>query len=318
MKQKKLLEQMRDILRIKHYSIRTERSYISWAKRFILFHGKKHPREMGENEIAQFLTYLACERNVAASTQNQALNAIVFLYRQVLKMPLDEKIQAVRAKRPQRIPTVLSDKEAQCVIAALVGVTKLQVRLLYGSGLRLMECVRLRVKDIDFAMNHICVRNGKGNKDRITLLPQSLIPELKEHLEHVQLLHISDLERGYGSVYLPYALARKYPRAEHQLAWQYVFPSKSLSRDPRSGKIRRHHIDEGTLRKAVQKATRIAGIHKPVACHTFRHSFATRLLENGYDIRTVQELLGHSDVNTTMIYTHVLNKGPMAVKSPVD
>ena len=318
MKEKKLLDQMRDLLRTKHYSIRTERSYIGWAKRFILFHGKRHPSEMGEKEIAQFLTYLACQRKVAASTQNQALNALVFLYCQVLRMPLDEEIQAVRAKRPQRIPTVLSDDEAQSIIAALAGIPKLQVRLLYGSGLRLMECVRLRVKDIDFAMNHICVRDGKGNKDRVTLLPQILIPALKEHMEHIQLLHTSDLERGYGSVYLPYALARKYPRAEQQWGWQYVFPSKSLSCDPRSGKTRRHHIDEGTLRKAVSKAARIAGIHKPVSCHTFGHSFATRLLEKGYDIRTVQELLGHKDVNTTMIYTHVINKGPLAVKSPID
>jgi integron integrase len=312
------LDQMRDILRIKHYSLRTERSYIAWAKRYILFHGKRHPMDMGEKEISQFLTHLACQRNVAASTQNQALNAMVFLYRQVLKMPLDEEIRAVRAKRPKRVPTVLSNGEARSIIAALEGIPKLQVRLLYGSGLRLMECVRLRVKDIDFAMNHILVRSGKGNKDRVTLLPQSLIPELTEHLKHVRLIHASDLEHGFGAVYLPYALARKYPRAERQWGWQYVFPSKCLSTDPRSGQSRRHHIDESTLRKAVRKAARIAGVHKPVSCHTFRHSFATRLLENGYDIRSVQELLGHSDVNTTMIYTHVMNRGPLAVKSPVD
>ena len=315
---KKLLDQVRDAIRRKHYSIRTEEAYVSWIKRFILFHNKRHPREMGAPEIEAFLTHLAVERRVAASTQNQALSAILFLYREVLGIDLDLPLRAVRAKRPKRLPTVLTHEEALRVIAGLSGVHQLMAKLLYGSGLRLMECVRLRVKDLDFDQHVITVRDGKGAKDRVTVLPDSLVQPLQEHLQRVRLIHQQDLRAGYGSVYLPYALDRKYPNASKEWIWQYVFPSDRLSTDPRSGITRRHHIDPSTLQKAVRKAAKLAGINKHVTCHTFRHSFATRLLEAGYDIRTVQELLGHKDVKTTMIYTHVLNKGGVAVRSPLD
>ncbi|HEY76062.1 MAG TPA: integron integrase [Thermoflexia bacterium] len=315
---KKLLDQVRDAIRRKHYSIRTEEAYVSWIKRFILFHNKRHPREMGAPEIEAFLTHLAVERRVAASTQNQALSAILFLYREVLGIDLDLPLHAVRAKRPRRLPTVLTHEEALRVIAALSGTHQLMAKLLYGSGLRLMECVRLRVKDLDFDQHIILVRDGKGAKDRVTILPDSLIAPLQEHLQRVRLIHQQDLQAGYGSVYLPYALERKYPNASKEWIWQYVFPSDRLSTDPRTGVTRRHHIDPSTLQKAVRKAARLAGINKHVTCHTFRHSFATRLLETGYDIRTVQELLGHKDVKTTMIYTHVLNRGGVAVRSPLD
>ncbi len=315
---KKLLDQVRDAIRRKHYSIRTEEAYVSWIKRFILFHNKRHPREMGAPEIEAFLTHLAVERRVAASTQNQALSAILFLYREVLGIDLDLPLHAIRAKRPRRLPTVLTHDEALRVIAALSGTHQLMAKLLYGSGLRLMECVRLRVKDLDFDQHVIIVRDGKGAKDRVTILPDSLITPLREHLQRVRLIHQQDLKDGYGSVYLPYALERKYPNASKEWIWQYVFPSDRLSTDPRTGVVRRHHIDPSTLQKAVRKAARLAGIDKHVTCHTFRHSFATRLLETGYDIRTVQELLGHKDVKTTMIYTHVLNRGGVAVRSPLD
>jgi len=315
---KKLLDQVRDAIRRKHYSIRTEEAYVSWIKRFILFHNKRHPREMGAPEIEAFLTHLAVERRVAASTQNQALSAILFLYREVLGIDLDLPLHAIRAKRPRRLPTVLTHDEALRVIAALSGTHQLMAKLLYGSGLRLMECVRLRVKDLDFDQHVIIVRDGKGAKDRVTILPDSLITPLREHLQRVRLIHQQDLRDGYGSVYLPYALERKYPNASKEWIWQYVFPSDRLSTDPRTGVVRRHHIDPSTLQKAVRKAARLAGIDKHVTCHTFRHSFATRLLETGYDIRTVQELLGHKDVKTTMIYTHVLNRGGVAVRSPLD
>ncbi len=315
---RKLLDQVRDAIRRKHYSIRTEEAYVSWIKRFILFHNKRHPREMGAPEVEAFLTHLAVERRVAASTQNQALSAILFLYREVLGIDLDLPLRAVRAKRPRRLPTVLTHEEALRVIAALSGTHQLMVKLLYGSGLRLMECVRLRVKDLDFDQHIILVRDGKGAKDRVTILPESLSTPLQEHLQRVRLIHQQDLQAGYGSVYLPYALARKYPNAAREWIWQYVFPSDRLSTDPRTGITRRHHIDPSTLQKAVRKAAKLAGINKHVTCHTFRHSFATRLLEAGYDIRTVQELLGHKDVKTTMIYTHVLNRGGVAVRSPLD
>jgi len=315
---KKLLDQVRDAIRRKHYSIRTEQAYVSWIRRFILFHNKRHPRDMGAPEIEAFLTHLAVERRVAASTQNQALSAILFLYREVLGIELDLPLRSVRAKRPQRLPTVLTHEEALRVITCLSGTHQLMAKLLYGSGLRLMECVRLRVKDLDFDQHVITVRDGKGAKDRITVLPDTLITPLQEHLQRVQLIHQQDLADGYGSVYLPYALDRKYPNASKEWIWQYVFPSDRLSTDPRTGIVRRHHIDPSTLQKAVRKAARLAGIAKHVTCHTFRHSFATRLLENGYDIRTVQELLGHKDVKTTMIYTHVLNRGGIAVRSPLD
>ena len=315
---KKLLEQVRDTLRLKHYSIRTEKSYISWIKRYILFHNKRHPKDMRKHEIEVFLTHLAVDLKVASSTQNQAFNALLFLYREVLNIDIADQINAVRAKRPVRLPTVMSKDETLRVIGALAGIHKLMSMLLYGSGLRLMECVRLRVKDVDFKLNQIIVRDGKGAKDRITVFPENVKPDLKCHLERVKLLHQDDLAKGYGRVYLPYALERKYPNANREWGWQYVFPSKSLSKDPRSGIVRRHHINESTLQKAVKNAARLAGIEKSVSCHTFRHSFATHLLEAGYDIRTVQELLGHMDVSTTMIYTHVLKKGGKAVKSPLD
>lgn len=314
----RLLDQVRDAIRRKHYSIRTEEAYVSWIRRFILFHNKRHPREMGAPEIEAFLTHLAVQRRVASSTQNQALAAILFLYREVLGMECDFPLNAVRAKRPQRLPTVLTHAEALRVLACLSGVHQLIAKLLYGSGLRLMECLRLRVQDLDFEQHVIIVRDGKGSKDRITVLPDSLVPLLKEHLQRVKLIHQQDLAAGYGAVYLPYALDTKYPNAPTEWTWQYVFPSDQLSADPRTGITRRHHIDPSAIQKAVRKAARLAGIDKHVTCHTFRHSFATHLLESGYDIRTVQELLGHKDVKTTMIYTHVLNRGGLAVRSPLD
>jgi integron integrase len=315
---KKLLDQVRDAIRLRHYSYRTEQTYVDWIHRFILFHNKRHPKEMGAPEIEAFLTHLAVEKRVAASTQNQALCALVFLYRHVLHQEIGLSIDAVRAKQPRYLPTVLSQHEALAVIGQLSGVYQIIAKLLYGSGLRLSEALRLRVKDIDFAQNQIVVRDGKGGNSRITLLPVSLIDPLKAHLQRVQRIHRQDLEEGLGSVYLPYALDRKYPNADRQWVWQYVFPSERISKDPRSGIIRRHHLDESGLQKAVKQAGYAAGIHKRVSCHTFRHSFATHLLQSHYDIRTVQELLGHKDVKTTMIYTHVLNKGGQGVRSPLD
>jgi integron integrase len=315
---KKLLDQVREAIRVKHYSIRTEEAYVNWIKRYIFFHHKRHPREMGVAEIEAFLTHLAVDQHVAASTQNQALHALLFLYREVLKIDLERPVDAVRAKRPKRLPTVLTKAEVRQVLESMSGTHQLMAKLLYGSGLRLMECLRLRVKDLDFAQRQIIVRNGKGHKDRVTMLPESLIPDLQRHLHHVKLIHEEDLAKGYGSVYLPDALERKYPNANREWLWQYVFPATQLSKDPRSGEMRRHHLHESSLQKAVRQAARLAGIPKRVTCHTFRHSFATHLLEDGYDIRTVQELLGHEDVKTTMIYTHVLNRGGLAVRSPLD
>ncbi len=315
---KKLLDQMREALQTQHYSIRTEESYVDWARRFILFHNKRHPKDMGAPEIEAFLTYLAVERKVAASTQNQALSALLFLYREVLHQEL-ASIDSVRARKPKHLPTVLIKGEALRVLNGMSGTPQLMAKLLYGSGLRALECARLRVKDIDFEQRLIVVRDGKGEKDRISMLPDNVSAPLQEHLARVRQLHAKDLADGYGAVYLPYALDVKYPNAEREWAWQYVFPAKGLSKDPRDDNIvRRHHMSESTLQKAVQSAARLAGIQKPVGCHTFRHSFATHLLESGYDIRTVQELLGHADVRTTMIYTHVLNRGGLAVKSPLD
>lgn len=315
---KKLLEQVRDIIRVKHYSYKTEKSYISWIKRYILFHDKRHPREMGGKEIEEFLTYLAVEENVAASTQNQALSAILFLYREVLRQDLDLQVDAVRAKRSRYVPTVLTREEALSIINHLSGVHQLIVKLLYGTGLRQAECLQLRVKDIDFAQKQVIVRDGKGMESRVTMLPTSLAEELRFHLEIVKRLHQQDLEKGYGSVYLPFALERKYKNAERDWIWQFVFPSDRISKDPRSGIIRRHHLHESGLQKALKQAVKIEGTSKRVSCHTFRHSFATQLLQDGYDIRTVQELLGHKDVKTTMIYTHVLNRGGRGVRSPLD
>jgi len=291
---------------------------VAWIRRYILFHNKRHPNEMGSKEIETFLTHLAIKENVAASTQNQALSALLFLYRYVLQKDLDGPIDALRAQKPKRLPTVLTKEEVRKVISHLPGTPRLMASLLYGSGLRLMECLRLRVKDLDFAQRQIIVRDGKGQQDRVTMLPESLIAPLQEHLQRVKRLHEEDLDKGYGAVYLPDALERKYPNASREWAWQYVFPSDRLSEDPRTGIVRRHHLDESNLQKAVKEAARLAGIAKLVGPHTFRHSFATHLLQNGYDIRTVQELLGHKDVKTTMIYTHVLQRGGLAVRSPLD
>jgi integron integrase len=314
----KLLDQVRHIIRLKHYSIRTEQAYIHWIKQFILFHNKRHPADMAEAEVSDFLSSLAVKKDVASSTQSQALSAILFLYRDVLRRPLDRLDHIQRAKRPSRLPVVFTRDEVSTVLAQLDGSLHLMASLLYGAGLRLMECVRLRVKDIDFGLNQITVRDGKGGKDRITILPATLIPPLEQHLARVKALHESDLRQGFGRVYLPFALARKYPNASREWGWQYVFPAAKRSLDPRSGAVRRHHVDEQVLQRAVSLAIRRAGIAKPASCHTFRHSFATHLLEDGYDIRTVQELLGHKDVRTTMIYTHVLNRGGKAVVSPID
>lgn len=315
----KLLDQVRETLRLKHYAYRTEQSYLDWITRYILFHDKRHPRDMGMPEIRAFLVHLAVEEHVAASTQTQALSALLFLYREVLQRDLDPlDLETIRAQKPKRLPTVLTRAEVQRVLAQLTGVHLLMTRLLYGSGLRLMECLRLRVKDVDFELRQITVREGKGAQDRVTLLPESVIPGLQDHLIHVHALHTQDLANGYGCVFLPDALERKYPNACREWGWQYVFPSSRISRDPRSEVLRRHHLDESGLQKAIRAAAKAAGIAKPVGPHTFRHSFATHLLEAHYDIRTVQELLGHKDVKTTMIYTHVLNRGPLAVRSPLD
>lgn len=315
---KKLLDQVRDAIRLKHYSIRTEESYVTWIRRYILFHNKRHPNEMASAEIEAFLTHLAVDQQVAASTQNQALSALLFLYRDVLKSSLDLPIDAIRAKRPKRLPTVLTKEETLKAIERLSGTQRLMAKLLYGGGLRLMECLRLRVKDLDFAQRQIIVRDGKGMEDRVTMLPESLIIPLQEHLSHVKRIHAQDVAHGVGPVYLPFALERKYPHAGRLWIWQYVFPSDRLSKDPRTGITRRHHASESALQKAVSQAGRAVGLNKRISCHTFRHSFATHLLQQGYDIRTVQELLGHKDVKTTMVYTHVLNRGGLAVRSPLD
>jgi len=314
----KLLDQVRAAIRLRHYSLRTEETYVHWIKRFILFHGKRHPGEMAEQEIAQFLTMLAVDGHVSASTQNQALNALVFLYRHVLQLDVGQLENIVRAKRPQRLPVVLRKHEVKALLDALEGVHWIMGHLLYGAGLRLMECLRLRVKDIDFSANSIVVREGKGNKDRITMLPVSVKAPLVAHLARVRELHQRDLAQGFGSVYLPDALHRKYPNAPKEWGWQLVFPASQISIDPRSGERRRHHEHASALQKAVKAAARKVALFKPVGPHTLRHSFATHLLEDGYDIRTIQELLGHQDVSTTMIYTHVLNRGGKGVTSPSD
>ena len=314
----KLLDRVRWHLRVKHYSLRTEELYLHWIRRFILFHQKRHPSEMGEEEIAAFLSHLAINRHVAASTQNQAFSALLFLYQQVLDRKLEYLAGVERVKRPAKLPVVLTKKEAQAVIAHLSADYRLMAELLYGSGLRLLECLRLRVKDIDFAYGQITVRDGKGQRERITLLPARLRRSLRQHLEHVKEIHRRDLARGAGAVFLPFALKRKYPNAARDWRWQYVFPATRLSVDPRSGETRRHHVHEKNLQNAVKHAIFAAGVPKTASCHSFRHSFATHLLEAGYDIRTVQELLGHKDVSTTMIYTHVLNKPGLGVRSPLD
>ena len=314
----KLLDQVRDCLRVKHYSYRTEQAYIDWVKRFIIFHGKRHPLEMGAPEISQFLTHLAVKRTVAASTQNQALAALLFLYKDVLKQPLDPVDGVERAKRPEKLPVVLTRDEVCALLSHLTGTTWLVASLLYGSGLRLLEALRLRVKDLDFNYRQIVVRDGKGAKDRVTILPATLIEPLQNQLQRAREVYQIDLREGCGAVYLPYALAKKYPNAGREWHWQFIFPAPRRSLDPRSGKARRHHLSESIVQKAVKAAVAGAGILKPASCHTLRHSFATHLLEAGYDIRTIQELLGHKDVSTTMIYTHVLNRGGKGVRSPLE
>ncbi len=311
------LNSVREAIRVRHYSIRTEDAYLGWIKRFILFHGKRHPKEMGVAEVSEFLTHLAVVGNVAASTQNQALNALVFLYKVILDQPLGELVDAVRAKKPRRLPVVLTPAEVRAVLKHLEGVHWLAACLMYGSGLRLMECMRLRVKDLEFDHRAILVRDGKGGKDRVVTLPDELVAPLQRHLASVKNAHLKDLAEGYGEVYLPHALARKYPAAPKAWGWQYVFPAEQRSVDPRSGIVRRHHFGEQAVQRAVKIAVNRAGIHKPASCHTFRHSFATHLLERGADIRTVQEQLGHSDVRTTQIYTHVLQRGGRGVLSPL-
>lgn len=314
----RLLDQVREQIRLKHYSIRTERVYCEWIRRFIRFHQYRHPSEMGAAEVEAFLSDLAVRRNVSASTQNQALAALLFLYKQVLKLDLPWLGEVVRAKKPQRLPVVLSIEEVQAVLAQLQGELWLIASLLYGSGMRLMEVLRLRVKDVDFSSRQIMVRDGKGAKDRVTVLPLRLLEPLKHQLQLVKALHNAELLAGRGDVYLPDALARKYSKGPWEWAWQYMFPAQGLSVDPRSGARRRHHVDEKRLQWAFKRAVRAAGIAKLATPHTLRHSFATHLLESGQDIRTVQELLGHADVKTTMIYTHVLNRGGLAVLSPLD
>jgi integron integrase len=299
-------------------SLRTEQVYVGWTRRFILFHKKRHPKDMGAEEIRAFLIHLAIDCRVAASTQNVALNALLFLYRHVLHQEFPSLDNLERAKRPRRVPTVFTREEVTAVLAQLTGVNHLMASLLYGAGLRLMECLRLRVKDVDFAYHQITVRDGKGGQDRVTMLPRALAAPLQRHLARVKLLHEADLLAGYGEVYLPYAFDRKDPSAGKSWLWQYVFPASRRSIDPRSGVERRHHVAATVLQKAIKDAIRRAGVQKRGSCHTLRHSFATHLLTDGYDIRTVQELLGHKDVSTTVVYTHVLQRGGRAVHSPLD
>lgn len=314
----KLLDAVRDKLRVRHYSIRTETQYVHWIKRFILYHQKRHPREMGPKEVEAFLTHLATQRNVAAATQNQALAALLFLYREIFEQQLPWMDEVIRAKKPARLPVVLSKNEVTKILGRMDGTYGLIARLLYGTGMRIMECCRLRVQDIDFDRGEILVRNGKGAKDRVTMLPNTLVGPLKAHLQKRKQLYEDDLAKNMAEVYLPQAMDKKYPAAPTSWVWQYVFCSGSYSVDPRSGRERRHHLDEKLIQRAFKKALLAADITKAATPHTLRHSFATQLLESGYDIRTVQELLGHSDVSTTMIYTHVLNKGGRGVISPLD
>jgi len=319
-KKKKILDEVRDVMRVLHYSIHTERAYCEWIKRFILFHGMKSRDDLkgGEAKITAFLTHLAVEKDIASATQNQAMNALVFLYRRVLKDPLPDEIQALRASKRKRVPTVMSKEEVSQVLDVMDSVPQLVVKLLYGSGLRMMEAIRLRVQDIDFDYKQLVVRSGKGDKDRITTLPSLMIPLLQNHLAKVHVLHQKDISSGFGEVYLPNALERKYRGAAKEFGWQYVFPSRNISKDPRSGKVRRHHIDRSVVNKAIKSAVRTIGLNKRITAHTFRHSFATHLLQRGTNIRTIQALLGHNDVSTTMIYTHILQQGGHGVPSPLD
>ena len=316
--QPKLLDQVRAIIRIKHYSLSTEKSYVDWIKKFVLFHNKRHPKEMNEKEITEYLSHLATNKNVSASTQNQALNAIVFLYKHVLKKEINDLCNIVWAKKNKNLPEVFSHEEIEKVIEHLDNVPWIAGMLMYGSGLRVLESLRLRVKDIDFLAKKVTIRSGKGHKDRVSMLPELVIPKMQKHLQSVKKQHEKDLNNGFGLVALPYALEKKYSNANKDWGWQYVFPASKISIDPRSSIKRRHHLDPTVIQKAVKKAIRKAGILKQASCHTFRHSFATHLLDAGYDIRTVQVLLGHEDVKTTMIYTHVLQKGVLGVRSPAD
>ena len=317
MEKPKLLDQVRNLMRVRHLSHKTERAYVGYIREYILFHGKKHPKDLGVEHIREFLTHLAVMKNVAASTQNVAFNALIFLYKQVLQIELPPIQGVLRAKKPERLPVVFSADEAKNIIGELKGTNRLMVGLLYGGGMRLTEVLRLRVKDIDFDSGQIIVRDGKGEKDRATILPNSIAEELKAHLKRVKLLHEEDLANGFGAVWLPYALERKYKSSNKSFVWQYVFPSGKLSVRSEDGTVGRHHTAESTVQEAVRKAIKKLEIDKHANCHSFRHSFATRLLENHYDIRTVQELLGHKDVRTTQIYTHVM-KTKSIVKSPLD
>ena len=312
------LEEVRAAIRLRHYSLRTEEVYLLRIRHFIQFHGKRHPARLGAVEVRSYLTHLAVEGQVAASTQNVARCALVFLYRNVLETPLPPLEGVAPAKRPERLPVVFTRAEVKAILDQMEGTPLLMASLLYGSGLRLMECLRLRVKDIDLEMHQITVRDSKGGKDRVTMLPQTIQPALRQQLAHAHDGYEQDCANGTANVFLPDALSRKYPRAPQEWAWQWVFPAKTLSTDPRSGEVRRHHLGEETLQRAVKAAIRRAGLAKNGSCHTLRHSFATHLIEDGYDIRTVQELLGHADVRTTMIYTHVLNRGGRGVHSPLD
>ena len=314
----RLLAQVREAMRARHYSKRTEGTYIAWIRRFILFHHKRHPTELAEAEVNQFLTHLAIEERVSASTQNQALSALLLLYRHVIGRPLGELGNVIRARKSKRLPVVLTREEVSAVLNNLAGEQRLIAVLMYGTGMRLTECLRLRVKDIDFGSGEITIREGKGDKDRRTILPEKAKAPLRAHLEQVKKIHARDLANGYGRVPLPYALNRKYPNASAEWGWQYVFPQQNRWVNARTGEQGRHHVDQSIVQKAIKAAVREAGIVKPATSHTMRHSFATHLLEDGYDIRTIQELLGHKDVKTTMIYTHVLNRGGRGVKSPAD
>lgn len=314
----KCLQELRSVLRVRNYSKRTEESYLGWVNDFIHYRGPRDPAELDSGDIRDYVSHLAVDRNVAISTQTQAICALVFFFRHVLQKDPGDFSDAMRATKEPRVPVVMTPEETQRVLGEMSGTARLVAELMYGTGMRILEALRLRVKDVDFARRIIVVREGKGQKDRVALLPETLMPRLEEQLSHVRSLHQEDLARGLGTVYLPHALEKKYPNANRRWCWQYVFPSTKLSRDPRSGRIQRHHLDEAWLQRSIAKAVQRAGIDKPVHSHTFRHSFATHLLERGADIRTVQELLGHSDLRTTMIYTHVLNNGPLGVASPLD
>jgi integron integrase len=314
----RLLDRVREALRVRHRSRRTEGAYVEWVRRFILFHGKRHPSELGPEAVTAFLNHLAVEGGVTASTQNQALNALVFLYRHVLGREQERFAGLVRARGPRRLPVVLSQAEVRAVLAELRGVERLVASVLYGSGLRLLEALTLRVKDVDFERREIRVRRGKGDKDRVTPLPEACVRPLLQHLREVRALHERDLAEGFGAVALPDALGRKYPGAEREWVWQWIFPASRRYRDVKASTERRHHLHETVVQRAVKRAVASAHVAKPASSHTFRHSFATHLLEGGYDVRTVQELLGHRSLQTTMIYTHVLNRGGRAVRSPLD